>query len=227
MHLSTGLMQTVKELAQLDAITGSKLQEKLKSDTKQNAQQKLIKASVQNEKKVEKKATQKAVSKPQSELFKSSSISSVMMPNYAGPIMLAQTSSSSQVEKKKDRESKHDKESHKKSTKDEMNDAFSAIAFADDEDTNKETSAEDKKGDSSLLQHKESMEQKTQINVEAKANNKTMLNKFEQEFVDKDDEDDSENAENKKKEVLMVDFSSMSEEEELLKRKILVEKNLA
>jgi hypothetical protein len=169
--------------------------------------------------------------------------STVMIPNYQGPLMLAQVSSvqttdqstdqstDKKMRQKLSKESKKEKQDRlKKKTTDDMNDAFSAIA--DDEETNKDQSADEKKPaqDNSLVLNKERMssEQKTQTTIEAKVQTKVTLNKWEQEFVDKDDEDDdsSESKKPKNTDVLMVDFSDMNQKDQLMKRQSLVQQNL-
>ena len=121
-----------------------------------------------------------------------------------------------------------------------MADAFSAIAVEGEE----EQVTEDKKaGDNAQIQTKSTEQSKTIVNAELKtqaeieaeakveakikASVKVQLNKFEQEYIDKDDEDD-ESGDTKKKstDVLMVDFSSLNEVEVLAKRQSLVQKNL-
>ena len=84
-HLSQKLMMTVKELASIDAQTAQSLEQKLKSDSVKESQNK-------SETKTK---SQKSQNQTDLNLFKKPiSQSAVQIPNYTGPLMLAQTGSS-------------------------------------------------------------------------------------------------------------------------------------
>lgn len=103
-----------------------------------------------------------------------------------------------------------------------MNDAFSMIAEGE-ENEDKEVLAEQKKDDQSLLQNKEDLQTKTK--EVTKKEGPAPLNKFELEFIDK--EDDDEDAPVKKQQLSQVDLSSITEQQQAVKRQELVQKNLA
>jgi hypothetical protein len=99
-----------------------------------------------------------------------------------------------------------------------MNDAFSMMT-EDLEQEDKEVANEQKKDDHSFLQNKETTEEKQE-----KRQGPTLLNKFEQEYVDKDEEEDQAKP---KIQMAQVDFTKFTEEEEVRHRQMLVQKNLA
>lgn len=95
-----------------------------------------------------------------------------------------------------------------------MNDAFSMMT-EDVDAEDKEVANEQKKEDHSFLQNKETTEEKQE-----KKSGLTLLNKFEMEYVDKDE--DEEEAKKKPQQAAQVDFTKLSEEQEVKHRQQLV-----